>query len=431
MGMARAAQVAGVLLAILTSGCGALASSDPVPAQRTLVLGDLPATRLPVEAGADQVVRVAVASPAGTGPDGADAVASVAIGAAATADVGAIRVPGPAPHDLTMAFTGDTLMHSPLVEQAARAAGGHGYDFAPMLARIAPLISAADLAVCHLETPIAPPGEALSTFPLYGVPAEVVTGLASTGYDRCSTASNHTMDRGVAGIDATIAALGLAGLGQSGMASEPAGIEPQLFTVDGVVLSHLSHTYGFNGIPLPRDQPWRSAQIDPARIVADATRAREIGAQLVIVSLHWGTEGQSAVTPEQRAVADAITAGGQIDLVVGHHAHVLQTIEQVHGVWVVYGLSNLVSNLGEIAGWPAGAADGAVAEVRFVQQDDGRYIAEPPVVHPTWVDAAAGWTVRPVLADLADPAVPEGVKARLQASLERTASVLGAFLPAA
>lgn len=406
MGTARAAQVAGVVLVILTSGCGALASSDPAPVRRTLVLGDLPAGGRPVSIG------------------------GAAIGGAATASAGAVREPGPAPHELTMAFTGDTLMHRPLVEHAARAAGGQGYDFAPMLARIAPLISAADLAVCHLETPIAPPGEAPSTFPLYGVPAEVVTGIAATGFDRCSTASNHTLDRGIAGIDATIAALGLAGLGQSGMASEPAGIEPQVFTVEGVQLTHLSYSYGFNGIPLPRDQPWRSALIDPARIVVDATSARAMGSQLVIVSLHWGTEGQSAVTPEQRAVADAITASGQIDLVVGHHAHVLQPIEQVNGVWVIYGLSNLVSNLGEIAGWPAGSADGAIAEVRFVGQGDGRYIAEPPVVQPTWVDAPAGWVVRPVLADLADPALPDAVKARLQASLERTAAVLGAFLPA-
>lgn len=151
----------------------------------------------------------------------------------------------------------------------------------------------------------------------------------------------------------------------------------------------------------------------------------------MIVSLHWGTEGVSAVTPAQRAVAETITASGQVDLVVGHHAHVLQPIEQVNGVWVIYGLSNLVSNLGEIPGWPAGAADGAIAGVRFVQQADGRYIAEHPVIEPTWVDAHAGWVVRPVRADLADPTVPDAVKAQLRASLERTATVLGGFLPVA
>jgi poly-gamma-glutamate synthesis protein (capsule biosynthesis protein) len=430
MGTARAAQVTGVALVILISGCGALGASEPVPARGTLALGELPARGNPVDPAGPRggVTRVAVAAPV-PAPVGADG--PVPIGGAASASEGAEREPGPEPHDLTLAFTGDTLMHRPLVERAARDAGGHGYDFGPMFARIAPLIGAADLAVCHLETPIAPPGEALSTAPLYGVPAEVVTGIAGAGYDRCSTASNHTLDRGTAGIDTTIAALTAAGLGQSGMASEPAGIQPHLFTVDGVQLSHLSYTYGFNGIPLPSGQPWRSALIDPARIVADATSARAMGAQLVIVSLHWGTEGLSGVTPQQRAVAEAITGSGQIDLVVGHHAHVLQPIEQVNGVWVIYGLSNLVSNLGEIDGWPPGAADGAIAEVRFVAQDDGRYLAEPPIVQPTWVDAPAGWVVRPVLADLHDPTVPEGVRARLQASLDRTTAVLGAYLPAA
>jgi poly-gamma-glutamate synthesis protein (capsule biosynthesis protein) len=418
MGTARVARVAGVVVVIVTSGCGALDVSDPVPVRPTLVLSHLPADGSPADRAPVRVTRVAVAPP-------------VPIGGAAVAGAGAVREPGPAPHELTMAFTGDTLMHTPLVDQAARNAGGAGYDFAPMLARIAPVIGAADLAVCHLETPVAPPGQALSSFPLYGVPAEVATGLASAGYDRCSTASNHTLDRGTAGIDATIAALGVAGLGQSGMASDPSGIEPHVVTVDGVQISHLSYTYGFNGIPLPRDEPWRSAVIDPARIIADATTARAMGAQIVVVSLHWGVEGQSGITAEQRSVAEAITASGQIDLVVGHHAHVLQPIELVNGVWVIYGLSNLVSNLGEIAGWPAGAADGAIAEVRFEQQADGRYVAAQPVVEPTWVDAPAGWVVRPVLADLPDPAVPEGVKARLRDSLDRTAAVLGAFLPAA
>lgn len=437
MGTARVAQAV-VLSVIVGAGCGALEGSDAGPTPATIELSPLPSRAVQgVEiAHAGGSATVVVAPPVFAAGDAATSTdhvrgAAGAIGGVAIASAGADRQTTPGPVELTMAFTGDTLMHRPLVDQAARNAGGHGYDFAPMLARIAPLIGRVDLAVCHLETPIVPPGEAPSTYPLYGVPAEVVTGLAATGFDRCSTASNHTLDRGPAGVDATIAALASAGLGQSGMASEPSGIEPQLVTVQGVAVSHLSYTYGFNGIRLPPDQPWRSALIDPERIVADARTARTMGADIVIVSLHWGNEGDRTVTAHQRSVAEAITASGQIDLVVGHHAHVLQPVEQVHGVWVVYGLSNLVSNLGEIDGWPAGAADGAIAEVRFVQGGDGRFEAEPPVIHPMWVDAAAGWVVRPVLADLSDPATPDGTRARLQASLDRTAAVLGAFLPAA
>ena len=109
-----------------------------------------------------------------------------------------------------MAFTGDILPHSPLWRRAAdnaRVAGGTGFDFDPMLVGLAPLIAPVDLAVCHLETPIAPVGESLSTMPLYGVPAEIVDAIADAGYDRCSTASNHAADRGAAGIDRTVSVL--------------------------------------------------------------------------------------------------------------------------------------------------------------------------------------------------------------------------------
>ena len=91
-----------------------------------------------------------------------------------------------------MAFTGDTLIHRPIVARANAYAGGSGYDFTPMFARIAPLVSSVDLAVCHMETPVAPPGEALSGHPIYGVPVEVLAAIADAGYDRCSTASTHS-----------------------------------------------------------------------------------------------------------------------------------------------------------------------------------------------------------------------------------------------
>lgn len=175
------------------------------------------------------VVPVARAEPADTTDSATPAqvderpVASTGVpGGGAGTPVVAGTAPGPT-RAFTLAFTGDTLMHRPLVDQARDYASGAGFDFAPMFARISPIVSSVDLAVCHLETPVAPPGENLSTFPYYGVPAEVVAGLAAAGYDRCSTASNHTFDRGTAGIDATIGALETNGLAQSGMASDPDG----------------------------------------------------------------------------------------------------------------------------------------------------------------------------------------------------------------
>ncbi|MFP5487436.1 MAG: CapA family protein, partial [Acidimicrobiia bacterium] len=106
-----------------------------------------------------------------------------------------------------MAFSGDILPHSPLWRQAERNAaadGRTGFDFGPMLAGLRTVHDTVDVAVCHLETPIAPAGEEYSTMPFYGVPAEIADAIAAAGFDRCSTASNHTADRGVAGIERTV-----------------------------------------------------------------------------------------------------------------------------------------------------------------------------------------------------------------------------------
>ena len=328
----------------------------------------------------------------------------------------------------TLAFTGDTLAHSPLWRRAQADNGGNGYDFAPMFADIAPIVGAADLAVCHLETPIAPEGEEFSTDPLYGVPPEIVSATAGAGFDRCSTASNHALDRYGRGIDRTIEVLEFNGMGQSGMARNASEALPSVFVVNDIAMTHLSYTYATNGIPPPEGEPWRTNYIDASRIIADAQAARELGAEFVFASMHWGTEGVEAPDDQQRSVADAITASGQVDLVVGHHAHVLQPIEQVNDVWVAFGLGNILSNLPVNDSWPASTQDAAVVEFAVTVDGTGAVTVDRPVVHPTWVDKNDGWVIRDVERSLADPMIGEGRRAELERSRDRTSDVLGMFL---
>jgi poly-gamma-glutamate synthesis protein (capsule biosynthesis protein) len=345
----------------------------------------------------------------------------------AAALTAAERLSPPLP-TVTFAFAGDTLVHSPLVTRAWENGGRARYDFAPMFARIAPLVGWADLAVCHLESPVAPFGEAFSTAPRYGIPGDIAVGLAAAGWDRCSTASNHSYDRGEGGIEATVASLTMAGLGQSGMARAPLERIAPVLDVRGVDVAHLSYTWGLNGMRLPAGQPWLVNLIDPAQIVADATDARRRGAEVVIVSLHWGVEKESRPSSYQREVAETVTASGAVDLIVGHHAHVLQPIEQINGRWVAFGLGNHLSNMTDGFGWPASSQDGAVLLVTMHRLANGTVAVDPPEVVPTWVDRNDGWVVRPVIADLADPTTPPGVRTQLAASLARTRSVVGDFI---
>lgn len=359
------------------------------------------------------------------------------VGAAPVAAVAAVSADRGAPHGVVdaapaqesttirLVFGGDVLMHSPLWRQAARNAreeGREGLDFRPMFDDVRGLLRAADLAVCHLETPVAPPGERLSTYPLFGVPREVVPALVDAGFGHCSTASNHVLDRGVAGIEATMAALGRAGVTQSGMASDASGAEPFIRDVAGVQVALLSYTYGYNGIRPPAGEPWRSNLIDTARIMRDASVARSRGAQVVVASMHWGIERSHVPSDEQRRIARAITVPGGVDLIVGHHAHVLQPIEQVNGKWVLYGLSNLVSNMPVDARWPASSQDAALVEVSVTVGPEGVAVARP-VAHPTWVDKRAGWVIR-----LLTPRSAARLGAEARASLDRSTEILRGFV---
>ena len=339
------------------------------------------------------------------------------------------------PQAITFAFTGDVLSHTPLINQAKRTAIANStpelqldYDFRPMFLDIKPLISGVDLAVCHLETPIAPQGQKLSTFPLFGVPKEITSAIADAGFDRCSTASNHTYDRGNDGIDATVNALQDVGVKQSGMARTPDEIEPLVFEVRGIKISHLSYTFSYNGLIMPDETQWRSAIINTQRILRDAQRARELGSQATIVSMHWGTEKDSNTNSMQTSIADELTASGLVDLIVGHHAHVVQPTNQVNGVWVMYGLGNVLSNLPTDERWPINSQDAVIATTALTISSSGKAVFAKPVMHPTWVDKNNGWVIRDVQKSLQSTTTSQGLARELELSLGRTTQVLGDYI---
>ena len=94
---------------------------------------------------------------------------------------------------------------------ADRLAPGPEYDFTPMLAPTEPWIGEADLAICHLEGTLSPTNTGLTYFPRFVGPHEVAAAIAATGYDTCSLAGNHAMDRGFSGVVDTIEILDRAG----------------------------------------------------------------------------------------------------------------------------------------------------------------------------------------------------------------------------
>ncbi|KRD41674.1 poly-gamma-glutamate biosynthesis protein [Cellulomonas sp. Root930] len=247
---------------------------------------------------------------------------------------------------------GDVLPHLPVLSSARTASG---YDFGPVLGPMNPWIQGADLALCHLEVAVTPPGTTPSGYPLFGTPPQIASSLKAQGWDGCSTASNHSVDRGFAGVTATLDALDAAGLGHVGTARNAVEqSQPQLYRLDRggrtITVAQIAATYGTNGMPVDADKPWSVNLVDVPAMVAQATAARAAGADLVIASVHCCVEYQTEPTPEQVAIDQQLADSGVFDLVIGHHAHVPQPVAHLtggprgEGMWVAYGLGNYVSN---------------------------------------------------------------------------------------
>jgi poly-gamma-glutamate synthesis protein (capsule biosynthesis protein) len=252
------------------------------------------------------------------------------------------------PRGFTLVASGDILPDTSVIDRARSDAGGSGYDFGAMFAGVRPVVSGADVALCHMETVYGEDGE-YTGYPTFKSPPEVARGVAGTGYDGCSTASEHSLDDGAAGILRTLNALDQARVRHAGTArSEGEARDVTILRAGPAKVAHLAYTYGVNGFPMPPGQPWAVNLIDEDRIVADARAARKAGADVVVVSLHWGTEWQDAPDGDQVALARGLTAARtgdrpDIDLILGTHAHVPQAYEKVNGTWVVYGMGDQVA----------------------------------------------------------------------------------------
>ena len=305
-------------------------------------------------------------------------------GSAAQPDEPAASAPAPpVPASFTVLASGDVLIHPALTEQALADSGTRTPDFGPLLAGVAPAVTAADLALCHLEVPLAEPGGPVTGYPSFNAPPQMATALARTGYDSCSTASNHTLDQGREGVRRTLDALDAAGVAHTGSARSAAeAAQPLIHDLGVARVAQVSFSYGYNGLEVPPDAPWLANTLDADAVLLAARAAKQQGADLVIASLHWGAEYQTEPTEQQRTLAAQLLRDPAVDLIVGHHAHVVQPFEHIDGEWVAYGLGNHVARHEQ----PRGTTEeGVMARFTFTRQPGGGWRVTQAEYLPTLV----------------------------------------------
>ncbi len=313
-------------------------------------------------------------------------------------------------------------MHRPLLDRARANGGGGEYDFAPFFNRISPYVDGVDLALCHVETPMGPGPP--TTYPIFNTPRDLATSIRRSGWDACSTASNHSVDGGQAGINGTVDALDDANVKHTGsFPSAKRRDEPTFLRVRGFKIGFVAYTDATNGIPPPH--PW-SVNTYPASnpkagakaIIRDARKARDKGADAVIVQMHWGDENSPKPNASQVAVARKLTDAKVVSVVVGQGPHVVQPIERMHGKFVVFSEGNLVSNQGASTGLPAATQDGIIALLRFRAVGERLRVRRVTYI-PTWV-RLGDYVVLP-----AKPSSDPDNAGALRDSYKRTVRVVG------
>ncbi len=262
--------------------------------------------------------------------------------------------PAPPPEvTVTLKAAGDNLIHDVIYQQAAIRStlkGELGYDFYPAYERIAPLLEGADFAFLNQETLLASDVFEPSSYPLFNSPTQVGDTMIQLGFNLFSQSNNHTLDKGAQGIAATLDYWDRQqqqhDLVVAGLYRDEADMENiRVLSKNGISVALVAFTEHTNGLKLSADVPYQliyTSELD--KIQHQIEKARRL-ADVVIVSVHWGTENSHIVNDAQRNLAHQMANWGA-DIILGQHPHVLQPIEWVgeYGqTIVIYSLGNFIS----------------------------------------------------------------------------------------
>jgi poly-gamma-glutamate synthesis protein (capsule biosynthesis protein) len=207
-------------------------------------------------------------------------------------------------------------------------------------------LSSADITLGNLESALGNVGQPADKSYTFRAPPEAAESLALAGFDVLSLANNHALDYGVEALFQAMDLLKEQSIATIGAgASENAARKPLVLEVNGLTLAFLAYTdvpvevLGFD------TRQWEASKNRPGLlwaelpiVEADVRQARQ-DADLVIVMLHSGLEYIEAPSPQQTAISRAAINAGA-DLVIGHHAHVLQGVEFFDTGVIVHGLGN-------------------------------------------------------------------------------------------
>ncbi len=249
---------------------------------------------------------------------------------------------------IKMVAVGDSLAFDSLTNAAKKPDGS--YDYAPMMSNFTPYFQKADVRVCNESSPGG--GEAdglsLSGYPTFNAPLGWNTSFATAGCNVMNLASEHTNDKGQTAINNMLKSWSeqkniLATAGANSSTDEQSKV--RYFTVKDVTFAYLAYT---------TTSANKDGQPYGVNIYSDNLADQQIGearkkANLVIVSINWGSENGVDISPEQDKIAQHL-ADQNADVVLGGGPRVLQPVKVLSGksghqslVW--FSLGNFLNSM--------------------------------------------------------------------------------------
>lgn len=240
---------------------------------------------------------------------------------------------------LSLVMVGDALLHSSVYNDAYK---NGVYDFSSQLEYIKPIIQKYDLAFYNQESILGGTSIGLSDYPTFNSPQEFGDAMVDAGFNLVSLANNHTLDRGEKAVLNSCEYWKTKDVLTAGSyTSFEEANEIKIKEKNGIKYTLLSYTYGTNGIPVPSGKEYLVNLYSDEKAKEDIEKVKD-KVDIILVSMHWGTEYQKEPTEEQKRQANYLSSLG-VDIIIGTHPHIIEPITYINDTLVIYSLGNFIS----------------------------------------------------------------------------------------
>jgi len=293
---------------------------------------------------------------------------------------------------VVLSFTGDILLSRGVGEKVSE----EGTDY-PYI-EVAELLNSDDMTIGNLECPITVEGDAVYKYKeiIFKANPENSKSLRKAGYDMLNLANNHTMDYGSVGLEETIknlesSSISFVGGGNNYEQARKLKVEE----LNG-------STFGFLGYSVFPPEGYIHVAEKPTvshydnRLIKSEIEEAKKECDYLVVSMHWGNEYDKYPSEQQKKVAKQIIDAGA-DVIIGHHPHVLQSIEKYKGKYIFYSLGNFIFDR-QIQN---GTDETVILQLHYSEKSDVRWEVIPVIINDCQPRLALKDEAQEVVGDLA------------------------------